>query len=82
MNICRSLTGRQEKQPLLRCCAFISNCLINAWSNGEMPDYHISENATAGIGICVLIVLITIAVTIFILCGMKTKNMNLWKRKT
>ena len=22
MNICRSLTGRQEKQPLLRCCAF------------------------------------------------------------
>ena len=35
----------------------------------EMPNYHISENATAGIGICVLIVLIAIAVTIFILCG-------------
>ena len=40
----------------------------------EMPDYHISENAAAGIGICVLIVLIAIAVTIFILCGMKTKK--------
>ena len=39
-----------------------------------MPDYHISENAAAGIGICVLIVLIAIAVTIFILCGMKTKK--------
>ena len=38
----------------------------------EMPNYHISENATAGIGICILIVLIAIAVTIFILCGMKT----------
>ena len=33
-----------------------------------MPDYHISENAAAGIGICVLIVLIAIAVTIFIFC--------------
>ena len=40
----------------------------------EMPNYHISENAAAGIGICVLIVLIAIAVTIFILCGMKTKK--------
>ena len=40
----------------------------------EMPDYHISENAAAGIGICVLIVLIAIAVMIFILCGMKTKK--------
>lgn len=39
-----------------------------------MPDYHISENAAAGIGICVLIVLIAIAVMIFILCGMKTKK--------
>ena len=40
-----------------------------------MPNYHISENAAAGIGICVLIVLIAIAVTIFILCGMKTKKL-------
>lgn len=43
----------------------------------EMPNYHISENAAAGIGICVLIVLIAIAVTIFILCGMKTKKYEL-----
>lgn len=40
----------------------------------EMPNYHISENAAAGIGVCVLIVLIAIAVMIFILCGMKTKK--------
>lgn len=33
-----------------------------------------SENAAAGIGVCALLVLVTIAVTIFILCGMKRKK--------
>ena len=47
----------------------------------EMPDYHISENAAAGIGICVLIVLIAIAVTIFILCGMKTKKYEFMEKE-
>ena len=47
----------------------------------EMPNYHISENATAGIGICVLIVLIAIAVTIFILCGMKTKKYEFMEKE-
>ena len=47
----------------------------------EMPDYHISENAAAGIGICVLIVLIAIAVMIFILCGMKTKKYEFLEKK-
>ena len=46
-----------------------------------MPNYHISENATAGIGICVLIVLIAIAVTIFILCGMKTKKYEFMEKE-
>ena len=40
----------------------------------EMPNYHISENAAAGIGIRGWIVLIALAVTSFILCGMKTKK--------
>lgn len=48
--------------------------LLMLGAMSEMPNYHISENAAAGIGICVLIVLIAIAVTIFILCGMKTKK--------
>ena len=47
----------------------------------EMPNYHISENAAAGIGICVLIVLIAIAVTIFILCGMKTKKYEFMEKE-
>lgn len=53
--------------------------LLGAMS--EMPNYHISENAAAGIGICVLIVLIAIAVTIFILCGMKTKKYEFMEKE-
>ena len=55
-------------------CILSPIVLLMLGAMSEMPDYHISENATAGIGICVLIVLIAIAVTIFILCGMKTKK--------
>ena len=55
-------------------CILSPIVLLMLGAMSEMPDYHISENAAAGIGICVLIVLIAIAVTIFILCGMKTKK--------
>ena len=55
-------------------CILSPIVLLMLGAMSEMPNYHISENATAGIGICVLIVLIAIAVTIFILCGMKTKK--------
>ena len=60
-------------------CILSPIVLLMLGAMSEMPNYHISENATAGIGICVLIVLIAIAVTIFILCGMKTRNMNYGK---
>lgn len=55
-------------------CMLSPIVLLMLGAMSEMPNYHISENAAAGIGICVLIVLIAIAVTIFILCGMKTKK--------
>lgn len=55
-------------------CILSPIVLLMLGAMSEMPNYHISENAAAGIGICVLIVLIAIAVTIFILCGMKTKK--------
>lgn len=55
-------------------CILSPIVLLMLGAVSEMPNYHISENAAAGIGICVLIVLIAIAVTIFILCGMKTKK--------
>ena len=55
-------------------CILSPIVLLMLGAMSEMPNYHISENAAAGIGICVLIVLIAIAVTIFILYGMKTKK--------
>ena len=55
-------------------CILSPIVLLMLGAMSEMPNYHISENAAAGIGICVLIVLIVIAVMIFILCGMKTKK--------
>lgn len=55
-------------------CILSPIVLLMLGAMSEMPNYHISENAAAGIGICVLIILIAIAVTIFILCGMKTKK--------
>ena len=55
-------------------CILSPIVLLMLGAMSEMPDYHISENAAAGIGVCVLIVLIAIAVMIFILCGMKTKK--------
>ena len=55
-------------------CILSPIVLLMLGAMSEMPNYHISENAAAGIGICVLIVLIAIAVTVFIFCGMKTKK--------
>ena len=55
-------------------CILSPIVLLMLGAMSEMPNYHISENAAAGIGISVLIVLIAISVTIFILCGMKTKK--------
>lgn len=62
-------------------CILSPIVLLMLGAMSEMPDYHISENATAGIGICVLIVLIAIAVTIFILCGMKTKKYEFMEKE-
>ena len=55
-------------------CILSPIVLLMLGAMSEMPNYHISENAAAGIGICVLIILIAIAVTIFLLCGMKPKK--------
>ena len=62
-------------------CILSSIVLLMLGAMSEMPNYHISENAAAGIGICVLIVLIAIAVTIFILCGMKTKKYEFMEKE-
>ena len=62
-------------------CILSPIVLLMLGAMSEMPDYHISENAAAGIGICVLIVLIAIAVMIFILCGMKTKKYEFMEKE-
>lgn len=55
-------------------CILSPTCLLLLSAASEVPEYHISENAASGIGLCVLILLIAIAVTIFILNGMKEKK--------
>lgn len=62
-------------------CILSPIVLLMLGAMSEMTNYHISENAAAGIGICVLIVLIAIAVTIFILCGMKTKKYEFMEKE-
>ena len=62
-------------------CILSPIVLLMLGAMSEMSDYHISENAAAGIGICVLIVLIAIAVMIFILCGMKTKKYEFMEKE-
>ena len=62
-------------------CILSPIVLLMLGAMSEMPNYHISENAAAGIGICVLIVLIAIAVMIFILCGMKTKKYEFMEKE-
>ena len=62
-------------------CILSPIVLLMLGAMSEMPNYHISENAAAGIGICVLIVLIAIAVTIFILCGLKTKKYEFMEKE-
>jgi len=37
----------------------------------EVPAYHISENAAAGIGLTALLIIVAIAVAVFIFCGSK-----------
>lgn len=73
------LAGKTAFATML--CILSPIVLLMLGAMSEMPDYHISENAAAGIGICVLIVLIAIAVTIFILCGMKTKKYEFMEKE-
>lgn len=72
LNIVDWSAGKTAFATMLCILSPIVLLILGAMS--ELSDYHISENAASGIGVCVLIVLIAIAVTIFILCGMKTKK--------
>ncbi len=52
-------------------CIVAAIPLLLLGAASEVPAYHISENAAAGIGLTVLLVLVAAAVAMFISCGMK-----------
>ena len=55
-------------------CILSPITLLMLGAISETAKYPVSENAATGIGLCVLIILVAIATTIFIFCGMKTKK--------
>ena len=71
------LTLRRAAAPKLALAVFL--CVISPIALiflaglSEAPAAPITENAAAGIGLCILLCLIAVAVSIFIRCGAKTK---------
>ncbi len=55
-------------------CIISPICLFLFGASWETGRISFSENAAAGLGMCVLFVLVAIASAIFISCGMKTKK--------
>lgn len=52
-------------------CVFSVIPLLLLSAASEVPAYHLSENAAAGIGMIVLFVFVALAVAIFILCSLR-----------
>ena len=71
------LALRREAAPKIALATFL--CIISPVAllmlaaMSEMSRFGISENAAAGIGLCVLILLVAAAVGIFLMCGAKAK---------
>ena len=53
-------------------CILSPICLLFLGAVSEIPEYGLPENVAGGIGMIVLLILVTIAVTIFISSGSKT----------
>lgn len=50
-------------------CIIAAIPLLILGAAAEVPAYHISENAAAGVGLTALLVLVAIAVALFVFCG-------------
>ena len=48
----------------------------------EVPDFNISENVAAGVGLTVLFVIVAIAVALFIFCGFKNAPFDFIDKET
>lgn len=55
-------------------CILSPVCLIWLSAASNVPEYNISGNVVAGVGISVLIIMVVIATVIFVMHGMKTKK--------
>lgn len=55
-------------------CILSPICLFLLTAASEVPSYHITEGVAVGIGMSVLLVLVTIAVALFISAGNKTSQ--------
>lgn len=62
-------------------CILSPVVLLLLGAASEVPQYHLSENAAGGIGLCVLILLVAIAVAIFILCGTRSKKFEFLEKE-
>lgn len=63
-------------------CILSPICLIILGTISEIPNYNLSENVAGGIGLLVLVALVTIAVAIFISSGSKTSPFEYLEKET
>ena len=72
------LALRREAAPKMALATFL--CIISPAAllmlaaMSEFPRFGISENAAAGIGLCVLLVLVAIGVALFLTCAAKVRD--------
>ena len=74
------LALRREAAPKIALATFL--CIISPVAllmlaaMSELSRFGISENAAAGIGLCVLLVLVAIGVTLFLTCSAKVRDFD------
>ena len=77
------LALRREAAPkmaLATCLCILSPvALLMLAAMSEFARFGISENAAAGIGLCVLLVLVAIGVALFLTCAAKVRDAKLYK---
>ena len=63
-------------------CILSPICLLLLSAMSESPRFGVSEGAAAGVGLCVLLVLVAIGVAIFLACSAKAKPYEFLEKGT
>lgn len=63
-------------------CIISPICLLILGAISEVPEYHLGDNVAGGIGMIVLLLLVTIAVALFISSGRKTAAYEYLEKET